>query len=111
MSLLIFIMLLSVILVVINPSIVIALNASNNKPDNNTYSGGLSAESTDIAEANNKTYLVRDGTGDNISFGGLSTESNDIAEANNKTDLINGTNSNNGIDLGGLSVRSVNITK
>ena len=111
MSLLIFILLLSVILVVINPSIVIALNASNNEPDNNTYSGGLSAESTDIAEANNKTDLMTDGTGDNISFGGLSTESNDIAEANNKTDLINGTNSNNGTDLGRLSVRSVNITK
>jgi uncharacterized protein YpmB len=81
MSLLIFILLLSVILVVINPSIAMALNASNKKPDNNTYSGGLS------------------------------TESNDIAEANNKTDLINGKNSNNGTDLGGLSARSVNISK
>ena len=111
MSLLIFILLLSVILVVMNPSIVIALNASNNKPDNSTYSGGLSAESTDIAEANNKTDLMTDGTGDNISFGGLSAESTDIAEANNKTDLINGTNNNNGTDFGGLSARSVNITK
>jgi hypothetical protein len=112
MSLLIFILLLSVILVVINPSIVMALNASNNKPDNNTYSGGLSAESTDIAEANNKTDLMTDGTGDNISFGGLSAESTDIAEANNKTDLINGTNnSNNDTNFGGLSARSVNLTK
>ena len=111
MSLLIFILLLSAILVVINPSIVMALNASNNKPDNNTYSEGLSTESNDIAEANNKTDLVRDGTGDNTSFGGLSVESTDIAEANNKTDLINDTNSNNGTDLGGLSTRSVNISK
>jgi hypothetical protein len=35
----------------------------------------------------------------------------DIAEANNKTDLINYTNSNNDTDFGGLSARSVNITK
>ena len=80
MPLLIFILLLSMILVVTNPSIVIALNASNNRPDNNTYSGGLSAESTDIAGAN-------------------------------KTDLVNGTNNKNDTDLGGLSARSVNISK
>jgi hypothetical protein len=67
-----------VILIVINPSIAIALNASNNKPGNNTHFGGLSAESTDIAETDNKT------------------------------DLINGTNNNNGTDFGGLSARSVN---
>jgi len=105
------ILLLSVTLVVINPSIVIALKVSNNEPSNNTYSGGLSAESTDIAEANNKTDLVRDGTSSNTSFGGLSAESTDIAEANNKTDLINGTNNNNDTDFGGLSARSVNISK
>ena len=110
MSLLIFILLLSVILLGINPSIVKALNMSNNDPGNNTDFGGLSAESTDIAEAN-KTDLMTDGTGDNTSFGGLSAESTDIAEANNKTDLINGTNNNNGTDFGGLSARSVNITK
>ena len=59
MSLLIFILLLSVILIAINPSIGIALNASNNEPSNDTDFGGLSAESTDIAEAN-KTDLKRD---------------------------------------------------
>jgi|GEM_PF-2222841 len=74
MSLLIFILLVSVILIAINPSIVIALNASNNEPSNDTEFGGLSAESTDIAEAN-KTGLKRDGTSDNASFGGLSAES------------------------------------
>ena len=77
----IIILLLSVTLIAINPSIVIALNASINEPGNNTGFGGLSAESTDIAEANNKT------------------------------DLINGTNNNNGTNFGGLSARSVNITK
>jgi uncharacterized protein YpmB len=109
MSLLIFIMLISVILIAINPSIVIALNASNNEPSNDTDFGGLSAESTDIAEAN-KTDLKGDGTSDNASFGGLSAESTDIAEAN-KTDLITGTKNNNSTDFGGLSARSVNITK
>ena len=49
--------------------------------------------------------------GNNTDFGGLSVESTDIAEANNKTDLINSTNNNNGTDFGGLSARSVNITK
>ena len=110
MSLLIIILLLSVTLIAINPSIVIALNASINEPGNNTDFGGLSAESTDIAEANS-TDLMTDGTGDNTSFGGLSVESTDIAEANNKADLINGTNNNNGTDFGGLSARSVNMTK
>ena len=109
MSLLIFILLLSVILVVINPSIVIALDMTNNEPGNNTDFGGLSAESTNIAETN-KTDLMMDSTGDNTSFGGLSAESTIIARAN-KTDLINGTNNNNGTDFGGLSARSVNISK
>jgi hypothetical protein len=63
-----------------NSSIVIAMNAPNNKPDNNT------------------------------SFGGLSTESTEIAEAGNKTNLINDTNNNSSTDFGGLSSRSVNIT-
>jgi hypothetical protein len=80
MSFLIFILLLSVILVVINSSTVLALNASNNKPDAS-------------------------------SFGGLSAESTDIAEAGNRTDSINDTNNNSGTDFGGLSARSVNITK
>ena len=81
MLLLIFIVLLSVILIGLNPSTMIALNTSNSDPGNNT------------------------------DFGGLSVESTDIAEANNKTDLINSTNNNNGTDFGGLSARSVNITK
>ena len=109
MSLLIFILLLSVILIAINTSIAIALNASNNEPGNNIDFGGLSAESTEIA-GTNKTDLMRDGTSSNTSFGGLSAESTDIARAN-KTDLINGTNNNNGTDFGGLSAKSVNISK
>jgi hypothetical protein len=82
MSLLTIILLLSVTLIAINPSIVIALNASNNEPSNNTDFGGLSVESTDIAGAN-KTDLIN-GTNNN---------------------------NNNDTDFGGLSARSVNITK
>ena len=48
--------------------------------------------------------------GSNTSFGGLSTESTDIAEAN-KTNLIRNDTNDNGTDFGGLSPRSVNITK
>jgi hypothetical protein len=92
-----------------NPTIVKALNTSNNEPGHNTDFGGLSAESTDIAEAN-KTDLMRDVTSDNTSFGGLSAESTDTAEAN-KTDLRNGTSNNSGTDFGGLSARSVDIAK
>jgi hypothetical protein len=87
MSLPIFILLFSVILIAINSSIAIALNASNDEPSNNTDFGGLSAESTDIAEANS-TDLMTDGTADNTSFGGLSTESVDVAKTNDITDLI-----------------------
>jgi hypothetical protein len=93
---------------VINSSTTIAVNASNNKPDNNTDLGGLSAESVDIAEEN-KTDLIRNATDDNIRFGGLSAESVDIAEEN-KTDLIRNATNNNETDFGGLSVRSVNTT-
>ena len=80
MSLLIFILLVSVILIAINPSIGIALNASNNEPSNDTDFGGLSAESTDIAEAN-KTDLIT-GTNNNNStdFGGLSARSVNITK-------------------------------
>ena len=111
MPLLIIIVLLSATLISMNPSIIINLNASNNERRNNTNFGGLSAESTEIAEANNTTDLMRDGTGNNISFGGLSAESTDIAETNNTTDLINGTTNNDETVFGGLSARSVNITK
>jgi len=80
MSLLIFILLVSVILIAINQSIVIALNASNNEPSKDTDFGGLSAESTDIAEAN-KTDLIT-GTKNNNStdFGGLSARSVNITK-------------------------------
>ena len=40
-----------------NPTIVKALNTSNNEPGNSIDFGGLSAESTDIAEAN-KTVIL-----------------------------------------------------
>jgi hypothetical protein len=73
------------------------------------YLGGLSAESVDIAEAN-RTDLIRNATDGNIQFGGLSAESVDIAEAN-RTDLIRNATNNNETDFGGLSARSVNITK
>ena len=98
------------ILVVINSSTVIALNVSNSKPDNNISFGGLSAESTDIAEADNKTDLITGDTSDNTSFGGLSAESTEIAEEN-KTDLIRNATNNNETDFGGLSARTVSITK
>jgi hypothetical protein len=52
-----------VILIGINPTIVIALDMTNNEPGNNTDFGGLSAESTDIAEAD-KTDLIN-GTNNN----------------------------------------------
>ena len=80
MSLLIFILLVSVILIAINPSIVIALNASNNEPSNDTDFGGLSAESTDIA-GTNKTDLIH-GTNNNndTDFGGLSARSLNITK-------------------------------
>ena len=77
MSLLIIILLLLVNLIAINPSIVIALEVSNNEPSNNTDFGGLSVESTDIAEANS-IELMTDGTDDNTSFEGLSVESTDM---------------------------------
>ena len=96
------------ILVAINSSTVIALNASDNKLDNN-IEGGLSAESVDIAKEN-KTDLIRNTTASNIQFEGLSAESVDIAREN-KTDLIRNSTNNNETDFGGLSARSVNITK
>jgi hypothetical protein len=109
MSMLIFILFFSMILIGINPSIVIALNTSISEQGNDTGIGGLSAESIDIAETN-KTDLMRDGARDNSRFGGLSAESIDIAETN-KTDLTNSTNNKNITDFGGLSARSVNTTK
>jgi hypothetical protein len=69
-----------VILIGINPTIVIALDMTNNEPGNNTDFGGLSAESTDIAEAD-KTDLIN-GTNNNngTDFGGLSTRSVNITK-------------------------------
>lgn len=107
---LIFNLLLSATLLGINPTVSIALNMTEDKRSNNTDFGGLSAASTDITKAN-KTDLIRNATADNIRFGGLSAESAEIAEGN-KTDLINGIDNNNiSMDFGGLSARSVNITK
>ena len=78
MSILIFVLLLSVILVAMNSSTMIALNASDNKPDNNTDLGGLSAESVDIAEEN-KTKLIENATNSSdTDFGGLSARSVNI---------------------------------
>jgi hypothetical protein len=81
MLLLICNLLLSMVLLGIeNPTIVKALNTSNNEPGHNTDFGGLSAESTDIAEAN-KTDL-RNGTNNSsgTDFGGLSARSLDITK-------------------------------
>jgi uncharacterized protein YpmB len=80
MSLLIFILLLSVILIAINPSIVIALNASNNEPSNDTDFGGLSAESTDIAEANKTDLITGTKNNNGTDFGGLSARSVNISK-------------------------------
>ena len=81
MLLLICNLLLSMVLLGIgNPTIVKALNTSNNEPGNSIDFGGLSAESTDIAEAN-KTDLIN-GTNNNsgTDFGGLSARSVDITK-------------------------------
>ncbi|MGB7664756.1 MAG: hypothetical protein WBL67_18645 [Nitrososphaeraceae archaeon] len=81
MSLLIHNLLLTMILLGIGDStIVMALNTSNNEPSNNTDFGGLSAESTNIAEAN-KTGLIN-GTNNNngTDFGGLSARSVNITK-------------------------------
>jgi hypothetical protein len=80
MSLLIFILLLSMILIAINPSIVIDLNASNTEPGNKTNFGGLSSESTDIA-GTNKTDLINGTIKNNgTDFGGLSARSVNISK-------------------------------
>jgi hypothetical protein len=69
-----------VILIGINPSIVIALDMTNNEPSNNIDFGGLSAESTEIA-GTNKTDLIN-GTNNNndTDFGGLSARSVNITK-------------------------------
>jgi hypothetical protein len=78
MSVLIFNMLLLAILFGINPTIANALNMIDIEPGSNTSFGGLSTESTDIAEAN-KTNLIRNDTNDNgTDFGGLSPRSVNI---------------------------------
>ena len=80
MFLLIFILLVSVILIAINPSIVIALYASNNEPSNDTDFGGLSAESTDIAEANKTDLITGTKNNNGADFGGLSARSVNITK-------------------------------
>lgn len=73
-------LLLMVLLGIGNPTVVKALNTSNNEPGNSIDFGGLSAESTDVAEAN-KTDLIN-GTNNNsgTDFGGLSARSVDITK-------------------------------
>ena len=63
MSLLIYNLLLSVILLGIGDSTIVMALKTSNEPDTNTDFGGLSAESTDIAGAN-KTDLIN-GTNNN----------------------------------------------
>ncbi len=64
----------------INPTVVIALNMTDNEPSNNTDLGGLSAESVDIAEEN-KTDLIRNATNNNeTDSGGLSARSVNITK-------------------------------
>ena len=80
MSLLNFFLLLSIFLVIINPTIVIALNTTNNEPGNNTDFGGLSAESTDIAEANKTDLITGTKNNNGTDFGGLSARSVNITK-------------------------------
>jgi hypothetical protein len=80
MSLLIFFLLLSIFLVGINPTIVIALNMTNNEPDNDTDFGGLSAESTDIAGTNKTDLINGTNTNNDTDFGGLSARSVNITK-------------------------------
>lgn len=64
----------------INPTIVIALNMTNNEPGNNTNFGGLSAESTHIA-GENKTELISGTNNSNdTDFGGLSARPVNISK-------------------------------
>jgi hypothetical protein len=74
-------LILSVILIAIDPTITLAQNMTNNESINNI----------------------------NPDYGGLSTESVDVAKTN-ETNLIRNA-SNNETDYGGLSARSVNITE
>jgi len=63
-----------------NPTIVKALNTSYNEPGNNTDFGGLSAESTDIAEANITDLINGTNNNNGTDFGGLSARSVDITK-------------------------------
>ena len=80
MSMLIFFLPLSIFLVGINPTIVIALNTTNNEPGNNTDFGGLSAESTDIAGTNKTDLINGTNNNNNTDFGGLSARSVNITK-------------------------------
>ena len=80
MSMLIFFLPLSIFLVGINPTIVRALNTTNNEPGNNTDFGGLSAESTDIAGTNKTDLINGTNNNNNTDFGGLSARSVNITK-------------------------------
>jgi hypothetical protein len=80
MSMLNFFLPLSIFLVGINPTIVIALNTTNNEPGNNTDFGGLSAESTDIAGTNKTDLINGTNNNNNTDFGGLSARSVNLSK-------------------------------
>ena len=80
MSMLNFFLPLSIFLVGINPTIVIALNMTNNEPGNNTDFGGLSAESTDIAGTNKTDLINGTNNNNNTDFGGLSARSVNLSK-------------------------------
>ena len=58
----------------------IALNASNNEPGNKTDFGGLSAESTYIAEADKADLINGSNNNNDTDFGGLSARSVNITK-------------------------------
>jgi hypothetical protein len=109
MSLLIFILLLSLNFAGVNLLTIEAQNLKNNASSNDTEIGGLSAESIDIAKANTSSDIIVNTTNGNRDIGGLSAESIDIAKANTSSDIIVNT-TDSSTDFGGLSSKSVNST-
>jgi hypothetical protein len=75
MSLLIFILLLSLNFAGVNLLTIEAQNLKNNASSNDTEIGGLSAESIDIAKANTSSDIIVNTTDSSTDFGGLSSKS------------------------------------
>jgi hypothetical protein len=75
MSLLIFILLLSLNFAGVNLLTIEAQNLKNNASSNDTEIGGLSAESIDIAKANASSDIIVNTTDSSTDFGGLSSKS------------------------------------